>query len=243
MNEPIAQQIALKIEHLYKRYEAKSRYVVDDVSFSCYRGQKVGLLGVNGAGKTTTLKCLTGMIPYDKGSVEIFGYDIAKQPIKAKRNFSLVTDNHDVFVKMTGYQYVNFMADVYGVDAQLRKTRLQELEQVFRLGDAMDSMIDGYSHGMKQKICMMGSLIHQPDLWILDEPMIGLDPYMQTSVAEYMNQYVARGKTILFSSHNLDMVAKLCDRVVILKKGKVVADIVVDEAIQSDPTVLSQYYI
>ncbi|MGN0765575.1 MAG: ABC transporter ATP-binding protein [Christensenellales bacterium] len=243
MNEPNAQQIALKIEHLYKRYDAKSRYVVDDVSFSCYRGQKVGLLGVNGAGKTTTLKCLTGMIPYDKGSVEIFGYDIAKQPIKAKRNFSLVTDNHDVFVKMTGYQYVNFMADVYGVDAQLRKTRLQELEQVFRLGDAMDSMIDGYSHGMKQKICMMGSLIHQPDLWILDEPMIGLDPYMQTSVAEYMNQYVASGKTILFSSHNLDMVAKLCDRVVILKKGKVVADIVVDEAIQSDPTVLSQYYI
>lgn len=233
----------LKIESLYKKYNNKSKYAVDNVSFTCYEGEKVGLLGINGAGKTTTLKCLTGMIPYTKGKITICGYDLVKKPMHARKCFSFVTDNHTVFLKMTGYEYLSFMSDVYEVPIKERKALIEQLDEVFHLGEAMGKMISDYSHGMKQKICMMGSLMHQPDLWILDEPMIGLDPYMQTNVAEFMNQYVAKGKTILFSSHNLDMVARLCDRVIILKKGELVADLDIDDEIRQSPEKLSQYYL
>ena len=232
----------LEVKSLFKKYGAKTNYAVQDVSFSCDKGQIVGLLGSNGAGKSTSLKCITGMIPLTEGQITIAGYDIAKNPIDAKSHFSFVTDNHATFVKMTGLQYVSFMADVYKVPKEQRAPQLEKLEKVFQLGDSVNKLICNYSHGMKQKICMMGSLIHEPDLWILDEPMVGLDPRTQNAVITFMRDYVNSGKTILFSSHNLDVVRRICDRVVIINKGRLVADLTIDEQLRADHTILESYY-
>lgn len=236
------QQKTLEVKSLSKKYSAKSNYAAKDISFSCERGQIVGLLGSNGAGKSTSLKCITGMIPLTEGEILIGGYSVTKNPINAKRCFSFVTDNHATFVKMTGLQYLSFMADVYKVPKEVRQSRYEELENVFQLGDAVKRLISNYSHGMKQKICMMASLIHEPDLWILDEPMVGLDPRTQNAVINFMHYYANKGKTILFSSHNLDVVRRVCDRVVIINKGNLVADLVIDEGMRNDHSILEGYY-
>lgn len=210
----------VRVKGLYKRYSPKSPWAVTNVTFSCYEGEILGLLGHNGAGKSTTLKCLEGMLPFERGEITIAGHDIQKSGEAAKAHMGFVTDNHATFVKMTGLQYINFMADIYEVPTELREKRLAALENVFRLGKAIENLISSYSHGMRQKICMMGSLIHHPKLWILDEPMTGLDPRTMKAVTEFMHRYVAAGNSIIFSSHALNTVAKLCDRVVLIRKGQ-----------------------
>lgn len=209
----------IEISNLVKQYPSASAPAVNNFSLTCYEGEIVGLLGHNGAGKSTTLKCLTGMLPFTSGSIKINGHDIKTSPLKAKFTFGFVSDKHDVFVKMTGIQYINFMADAYGISRSERAARLGELEQVFALGDRLSEPISNYSHGMRQKICMMGSLVHSPKLWILDEPMIGLDPITSAKVSEYMKEYAAQGNCILFSSHNINSVQKICERAVIINRG------------------------
>lgn len=233
----------LEVSSLYKKYGKTANFAIYDISFQCSKGEIVGVLGVNGAGKSTTLKCITGMIPITKGNVKICGYDIEKSPLNAKKNFSFVNDSHSVFVKMTGKQYLTFMADVYKVPFAERAELLEKLDNIFKLGDDVNKLIESYSHGMKQKICMMGSLMHKPKLWILDEPMIGLDPRTQSAVIDFMKEYVESGKTILFSSHNLDLVRRICDRVIIIKKGNLVADIVMTDDLRSQSTLFESYYI
>ena len=230
-----AVQPVVKIEGLYKKYSKKAEWAIENITFRCDAGQIVGLVGHNGAGKSTTLKCLESMLPFDKGTIEINGYNIKTDPLSAKMSMGFVTDNHAVFLKMTGVQYISFMADVYKVPTQLRKERLTELENVFQLGSAINNLISSYSHGMRQKICMMASLIHRPKLWILDEPMTGLDPRTMHAVQEYMKQYASAGNCILFSSHALYTVQHLCDRVVLLKKGEQVNDINFKEMIEKNP--------
>ncbi len=225
----------VRVEGLYKRYSRKANWAVTNVSFNCYAGEIVGLLGHNGAGKSTTLKCLEGMLPFEKGKITIAGYDIQKQAEQAKANMGFVTDNHATFVKMTGLQYINFMADVYEVPTELRSKRLARLEKVFQLGKPIENLISSYSHGMRQKICMMGSLIHNPKLWILDEPMTGLDPRTMRAVQNFMYKYVAEGNSIIFSSHALNTVAKLCDRVVLIRKGEQVDQLNVKQICAANP--------
>ena len=242
VKEEVINGKTLQVNALCKKYSARANYAIKDISFSCEKGQIVGLLGSNGAGKSTSLKCITGMIPLTEGEITICGCNVSKNPIEAKRHFSFVTDNHATFVKMTGLQYLSFMADVYKVSKEDRRRRYEELESVFQLGDAVKKLISNYSHGMKQKICMMASLIHEPDLWILDEPMVGLDPRTQNAVINFMHAYAKKGKTILFSSHNLDVVRRICDRVVIINKGDLVADLVIDDAMRNDHTIIEGYY-
>lgn len=230
-----ARKEALRVKGLYKRYSKKSDWAVANVTFSCYEGEIVGLLGHNGAGKSTTLKCLEGMLPFERGEIRIAGHDIQKDAEAAKQNMGFVTDNHATFVKMTGLQYINFMADVYEVPTELRTQRLAALEKVFQLGKAIENLISSYSHGMRQKICMMGSLMHHPKLWILDEPMTGLDPRTMKAVQEFMHRYVAAGNSIIFSSHALNTVAKLCDRVVLIRKGEQVSDLNVKQIYAANP--------
>lgn len=224
----------LKVDGLCKKYTKKADYAIQNVTFSCYEGEIVGLLGHNGAGKSTTLKCIEGMLPYNEGTISICGFDVRKQPIDAKSNMGFVTDNHAVFIKMTGYQYLSFMADIYRVPTKVRQERLESLEKVFKLGAAIGNLISSYSHGMRQKICMMGSLMHMPKLWILDEPMTGLDPQTMHSVQEFMKQYAARGNCIIFSSHALSTVAKLCHRVVLIRKGQQISNVDVQKMAQED---------
>ena len=230
-----AKEEILKITGLSKRYSKKDDWAVNDISFSCFAGETVGLLGHNGAGKSTTLKCLEGMIPYEKGEILICGHDIRKEPIAAKSNMGFVTDNHAAFLKMTGIQFINFYADIYHVPAGVREERLKELEEVFCLGDPIGNLISSYSHGMRQKICMMASLIHHPKLWVLDEPMTGLDPRTQDAVQKFMRSYAAAGNAILFSSHALGVVAKLCDKIYLIRKGEQVDGINVKEKYAEDP--------
>ena len=212
----------LEVRRLSKKYSKRGKtYAVRDISFTASGGEVVGLLGANGAGKTTTLKCITGMIPITEGEVFVSGHSIKTEPVKAKSKFSFVTDNHSVFVKMTGKQYLDFMSDVYKVPFETRKERYEYLEERFRLGAAVGDVISSYSHGMRQKICMMGSLMHEPELWILDEPMLGLDPRTQARVTEFITTYAKTGHTVLFSTHNLYIAAEVCSKAVIIAGGRI----------------------
>lgn len=226
----------LNVDALSKKYAKKANYAVQNATFSCYEGEIVGLLGHNGAGKSTTLKCIEGMLPFDEGNISICGFDVKKQSLSAKANMGFVTDNHAVFVKMTGIEYLSFMADVYKVPTEVRQERVDYLESIFKLGDAINNLISSYSHGMRQKICMMGSLIHFPKLWILDEPMTGLDPRTMRAVQDFMREYTAKGNCIVFSSHALTTVSKICDRVVVIRKGQQISDINVKEMMATTPS-------
>ncbi len=225
----------VEIVGLCKKYSKKADYAVKDIGFCCYAGEIVGLLGHNGAGKSTTLKCLEGMLPFDDGVIRINGHDVKKEAVLAKADMGFVTDNHAVFVKMTGTEYLSFMSTVYKVPRELRRRRYLELEEVFRLGDAVNNLIGSYSHGMRQKICMMGSLMHSPKLWILDEPLTGLDPRTTKAVREFMKQYAAQGNCIIFSSHALGSVAQICDRVVLIRRGQQIDELNIKQIMEDNP--------
>ncbi|MEG2456849.1 MAG: ABC transporter ATP-binding protein, partial [Clostridia bacterium] len=185
-------------------------------------GEIFGFLGKNGAGKSTTIKCLTGIQPFDSGEITICGYNIVTESIKAKLNMGYVPDNHSVYEKLTGREYVNYVADLYRVSQVDRVARLDKFLNLFGLESAVDRQIKSYSHGMKQKICIIAALIYEPKLWVLDEPMMGLDPQSMAEILTYMREHCAKGNTVFFSSHNLDMVSKVCNRVAIINAGELV---------------------
>ena len=219
----------VEIKGLCKRYEAKADYTVKNINIVGNEGEIIGILGHNGAGKSTTIKCITGMHPYEEGTISIAGHDLAKDAIKAKSNFGYVSDEHVLFDKMTGFEFVNFMADIYNVSVEDRKSRLDRFQQLFALGDSIYNPISSYSHGMKQKISFMGALIHNPKVFILDEPMVGLDPYTASQVKVFFKEHAQAGNLVLFSSHNLDVVEKLCNRVYIIDQGKILEEIDIAE--------------
>lgn len=212
----------LKVEHLKKTYPKSDRVAVDDISFELRPGEIFGFLGQNGAGKSTTIKCLTGILPFDSGTITICGHDIVKEPIKAKMEMGYVPDNHSVYERLTGREYVNYVADLYKVPALVRTERIDRYAKLFKLENAIDRQIKSYSHGMKQKICIIAALIHDPKLWVLDEPMMGLDPQSTAEIISYMREHCAKGNTVFFSSHNLDLVKKLCQRAAIVNDGHLI---------------------
>ncbi len=212
----------LKIENLTKKYPKSDRLAVDNISIELQPGEIFGFLGQNGAGKSTTIKCLTGILPFDGGTIEICGHDIVKDPIGAKMNMGYVPDNHSVYEKLTGREYVNYVADLYKVSLADRTERFERYLDLFKLRYAADRQIKAYSHGMKQKICIIAALIHEPKLWVLDEPMMGLDPQSTAEIIAHMREHCAKGNTVFFSSHNLDLVKKLCDRVAVINEGKLI---------------------
>ena len=212
----------LEINHVSMAYANGRIKAVDDLSFSLKPGEIFGFLGANGAGKTTTIKMTTGILPVKSGSISICGHDITKDPVEAKRNFGFVPDSPIICDKYTGREYIDFLADVYGVSKEQRQKVTSDLLKRFSLEEAFDKRISGYSHGMKQKIAIIGALIHSPSLWILDEPMMGLDPQSAFALKELMREHRDAGKTVFFSTHVLDVAEKICDRVAIINKGKLV---------------------
>lgn len=212
----------LEISHVSMAYANGSVKAVDDLSFELRPGEIFGFLGANGAGKTTTIKMATGILPVKSGSIKICGHDITADSIEAKRCFGFVPDSPIIFDKYTGREYIDFLGDIYGVSAADRQARSAALLKRFSLEDAFDKRISGYSHGMKQKIAIIGALIHDPSLWILDEPMMGLDPPSAFALKELMREHRDAGKTVFFSTHVLDVAEKLCDRVAIISKGKLI---------------------
>lgn len=219
----------IKINNLTKRYNKSDKIAVDNVSFEVKQGEIFGFLGPNGAGKSTTIKCITGILPYEEGSIEICGHNLKDDSIEAKKNIGFVPDNHVVYDKLTGAEYVNFMADIYGVSEEDRKERLTRLGQLFELTDAINNPIKSYSHGMKQKISVIGALIHNPKVWILDEPLTGLDPKSAYELKELMRKHCDEGNTVFFSSHVLEVVEKVCDRIGIIDNGKLITVCTMEE--------------
>lgn len=210
----------LVIHNLKKKYLNAKRYSINDLTLELKAGEIFGFLGQNGAGKSTTIKCITGIHPYDEGEIIICGHDMKKDPIGAKKNIGYVPDNHSVYEKLTGREYVNYIADLYGVSLADREERMNRYLKMFKISFAVDRQIKGYSHGMKQKICIIAALIHNPRLWVLDEPMVGLDPQSMFDIIDEMKAHTAAGNTVFFSSHNIDLVSKLCDRVAIIHDGE-----------------------
>ncbi|MDE6967735.1 MAG: ABC transporter ATP-binding protein [Clostridia bacterium] len=213
----------ITINNLSKKYKNAETFAVKDVNLQINDGEVFGFIGSNGAGKSTTIKCITGILPFTKGQIEIAGIDLEKDPITAKKNIGYVSDNHSVYDKLTGREYVNFLADVYGVSKELRDKRLEKFAVRFDLQDKLDNQIRSYSHGMKQKICVIGALIHEPKVWILDEPLTGLDPKSAKELKGLMREHCEKGNVVFFSSHVLEVVEKLCDRIAIIKNGEIIA--------------------
>ena len=206
------------ITNVSKSYNG-STYAVKDLSLSVPSGEIFGFLGPNGAGKSTTIKMITGIHGVDKGTVTINGIDIMKNPMEAKRTFGYVPDSPDMFLRLKGIEYLNFMADMYEVPKEVRQERIESLAKKFDLYNALSDQIQSYSHGMRQKIVIIGVLVHEPDVWILDEPLTGLDPKSAYILKEMMREHADKGKIVFFSTHVLEVAEKLCDRVAIINKG------------------------
>lgn len=212
----------IEISRVSKSYNRGQIKAVDDVSLTVNDGEIFGFLGPNGAGKTTLIKMITGILNADQGSIKINGRDIKDNPLEAKMQFGFVPDDPNVFSRLAGIEYLNFMADVYRVPSEIRVERIQKLLERFEMSAAAADLIQSYSHGMKQKIVVIGALLHNPPVWILDEPMTGLDPRSSYDLKEMMREHADAGKTVFFSTHVLEVAEKICDRLAIINQGRVI---------------------
>jgi ABC-2 type transport system ATP-binding protein len=236
-------KIMLSIKNVSKTYAKGKVKAVDNISLEVRPGEIFGFIGPNGAGKTTTIKMITGILPLDEGKISINGFDIEKDPIKAKMCMGFVPDSHDVYERLKGIEYLNFIADVYDVPSTERKEQIDKYLEMFEMKDAASQPIKSYSHGMKQKIILTGALLHQPPLWILDEPLTGLDPKSSHLLKEEMREHCNKGFTVFFSTHVLEVAEKLCDRIGIINKGKIIAVDTMEELKKSGDESLESIFL
>lgn len=210
----------LNIEHLSKRFGAKT--AVDDLSLHIRPGEIYGFIGHNGAGKTTTLKCAVGILPWDAGTIRVNGVDLRAEPLRCKRELAYIPDNPDLYDFMSGQRYLNFVADIYGISAALRRERIGKYAALFELTGDLGQPISAYSHGMKQKLAVISAWLHAPKLIVMDEPFVGLDPKASHLLKEMMRRHCDAGGAIFFSTHVLEVAEKLCDKVAIIRQGRLV---------------------
>ena len=210
----------LLIRHLTKRYGEKK--AVDDLNLHIAPGEIYGFIGHNGAGKTTTLKSVAGILQFDEGEITIAGHSIREEPLACKRLFAYIPDNPDLYEFMTGWQYLDFIADIFGVDAPTRVQRVEQYAALFELTDDLPQPIATYSHGMKQKLAIISAWLHEPKLILMDEPFVGLDPKASHLLKSMMRQVCDAGGAIFFSTHVLEVAEKLCDKVAIIKGGRLI---------------------
>lgn len=235
--------ILLSLKNVSKSYAKGRIKAVDDISLEVRPGEIFGFIGPNGAGKTTTIKMITGVLPMDSGTITVNGYDIAKDPINAKMCIGYVPDTHDVYEQLTGIEYLNFIADVYQVSREERKRNIEKYLEMFDMKEAAGQPIRSYSHGMKQKIILTGALLHSPPLWILDEPLTGLDPKSSHLLKEEMNRHCEKGYTVFFSTHVLEVAERLCHRIGIINKGKIIAVGTLEELRRSEDKSLESIFL
>ena len=210
----------LNIEHLTKTYGEKK--AVDDLNLHIRPGEIYGFIGHNGAGKTTTLKSVAGILQFDAGEIYIGGDSVREKPLECKRKIAYIPDNPDLYEYMTGIRYLNFIADIFGVDAALRRERIRRYADAFELTGDLAQPIAAYSHGMKQKLVIIAAWLHEPQLILMDEPFVGLDPKAAHLLKGMMREICDRGGAIFFSTHVLEVAEKLCDKVAIIKGGKLI---------------------
>ena len=210
----------IEIKNISKSYK-KGKKVIDNINLKIKDGEIFGFLGPNGAGKTTTIKMITGILEIDNGDILIDGASIKNSPINAKKKIGFVPDNPDMFLKLKGIEYLNFIADVYEVSSEQRIEKIKELSEMFEMEGNLNNKIQSYSHGMRQKIIIMGVLLHEPQNLILDEPMTGLDPKSSFDLKNIMKDYAKKNKTVFFSTHILEVAEKFCDRIAVIDKGRI----------------------
>jgi ABC-2 type transport system ATP-binding protein len=217
----------LEINNLTKRFGDKT--AVDNLSLSIEDGEIHGFIGPNGAGKTTTIKCCCGILDFDEGEITVNGNSVKTNPLACKSVLAYIPDNPDLYEYMTGIKYLNFVADIFQISAADRTARIEQYATLLKLKDDLATPISAYSHGMKQKLAIIGGLIHNPKLIIMDEPFVGLDPIASHDLKELMHQHCANGGAIFFSTHVLEVAEKLCDKVSIIKNGRLIASGTMEE--------------
>ena len=210
----------LNIEHLTKTYGG--RKAVDDLSLHIRPGEVFGFIGHNGAGKSTTLKSVAGILQFDEGKITINGHDLASDPLSCKKDLAYIPDNPDMYDFMSGIKYLNFIADVFAIPADVRQERIRKYADIFELTDDLGQAISAYSHGMKQKLALISAWIHDPKLIVMDEPFVGLDPKASHLLKEMMREHCDAGGAIFFSTHVLEVAEKLCDKIAIIKQGRLI---------------------
>lgn len=219
----------LKLNNISKSYNKGAIKAVDNIDLEIKSGEIFGFLGPNGAGKTTTIKMIVGLLKPDEGKIILDGINVWEESLKAKSMISYVPDNPEIYDKLNGIEYLNFIADMYGISKSDRKTKIEYYSKLFDIENALGDIISSYSHGMKQKLVLTAALINDPDLFILDEPMVGLDPKSSFNLKEVMRKMCDEGKTVFFSTHVMEVAEKLCDRIAIINKGKIIAYGTMDE--------------
>jgi len=212
----------LNLTNVSKTYGNNTVKAVDNLSLEVKSGQILGFIGPNGAGKTTAMKMITGILKPDEGTITVNGHDIGVEPLLAKQSFGYVPDSPDMFLRLKGLEYLNFMGDMYQVDDLTRQEKITPMAQIFEMTGALNARIQSYSHGMRQKIIIMGALMHNPAVWILDEPLTGLDPRSSFQLKEMMRQHADAGNCVFFSTHMLEVAEKLCDKIALINKGKII---------------------
>lgn len=212
----------LRIKNLSKTYKGGKK-AVSNLDLEIGKGDIYGFIGHNGAGKTTTIKAVAGIIDFEEGEILVDGHSIIKEPMLCKQIMAYIPDNPDLYEHLTGIQYLNFIGDIFGIDARMREERIGEYASAFEITASLGDLIASYSHGMKQKLAIISALIHKPGLLILDEPFVGLDPQASILLKRYMHELCEEGSAIFFSTHVLDVAEKLCNKIAIIKQGKLVA--------------------
>lgn len=211
----------IEIKNVTKIYNGEKK-AVDNISFTVNNGEIFAFIGHNGAGKTTTIKSIVGILDFEEGDILINGKSIKKSPIECKKQMAYVPDNPDLYENMMAIDFINFICDMYEVSKEERKENINKYAKMFEMQEKLDDYISSFSHGMKQKIALIAALVHNPDVLIMDEPFVGLDPKAVFDIKEVMKDMCKQGKTIFFSTHILEVAEKLCDRVAIIKQGKIV---------------------
>jgi len=213
----------LEINGLTKRYHTMSTPSVDNLTLHVDAGDIFGFIGHNGAGKTNTLRCVTGILAFEQGDILIDGKSIKTEPLECKRITRYIPDNPDLYEHLTGMRYLTFLADIYGLSEEMRFERISHFAKVFEMSDRLGDLIGAMSHGMKQKVAIIGALIQNPRLLVMDEPFVGLDPVASHALKEIMHEMTQNGSAIFFSTHILEVAEKLCNKVAIIKNGKLLA--------------------
>ncbi len=218
----------LEIRNYSKSY-GKDKKAVDNISLLVESGDIYGFIGHNGAGKSTTIRAVVGVLDFTEGDILIDGHSVKEEPVECKKITAYIPDNPDLYENLTGIQYLNFIADVFDISASDREERIKKYADRFEITDALGDLISSYSHGMKQKVAIISALIHDPKLLVLDEPFVGLDPKAAFTLKEIMHEMCARGTSIFFSTHVLDVAEKLCNKVAIIKHGRIIASGTMEE--------------
>ena len=222
-NKPI-----LEIKNFTKSYGGGKK-AADNINITINSGDICGFIGHNGAGKSTTIRAAVGVLDFTEGEILIDGHSVKKEPVKCKQITAYIPDNPDIYENLTGIEYLNFISDVFGIKGKLREERIRKYADIFGITDSLGDLIRSYSHGMRQKIAIISALIHEPKLLVLDEPFVVLDPKATFTLKEIMRDMCGKGSAVFFSTHVLDVAEKLCNRVVIIKEGRIIASGTMDE--------------